>query len=67
MRFAASQCAHVPVSCAMFVFFFKEMIKLTIAVEATIAASIQAQQMIELVSGESTFTLHLEVAGLNGR
>ena len=66
MRFAASLCAHVPVSCAMFV-FFKEMIKLTIAVEAAIVASIQAQQMIELVSGESTFTLHLEVAGLNGR
>ena len=50
----------------MFV-FFREMIKLTIAVEAAIVASIQAQQMIELISGESTFTLHLEVAGLNGR
>ena len=47
--------------------FFKEIIEPTIAVEAAVVVSVPAQQVIELVSGESTSTPPLEVAGLNGR
>ena len=44
----------------------KEIVRLTIAVKAAVVISIQAQQVVELVSGESTSTLPLEMAVLNG-
>ena len=45
----------------------KEIVRLTIAVKAAVVISIQAQQVVELVSGESASTFPLEMAVLNGR
>ena len=57
------QCA----SCGKFYHVrFKEIVGLTIAVNAAVVVFIQAQQVVELVSGESTSTLPLEMAVLNG-
>ena len=60
-------CHPMCASCGKFCHVrFKEIVGLTIAVKAAVIVFIQAQQVVELVSGESTSTLPLEMAVLNG-